>query len=415
MAKLLKIGIYLLIIILVLITGAFAYFYYSFNYFKVKDTAAIKKENLNYFQESYHESRLAFLKQVTVLKNKFPQTTVSHFYVPSKIDDSLRVDFCYIPGNDSAKLMILSSGIHGVEGYVGSAMQQFFMENYISEDFVNKTGILLIHSMNPYGFKYGRRVSENNVDLNRNCDKSPDLYKTENTGYNEIFNLINPEGKLEKNSLSNKLFFAKAIKNIAEKGMPVLRQAVLQGQYEHPTALYFGGKQLEPQIAEVGKMIDSLTQNYQSVFAIDLHTGYGERGRMHLFPNPVTPELRTKMENIFEGFQIDWGDSKDFYTITGDFVNFIGQMSHSKEFIPMVFEFGTMNSQTTMGSLKSIHTMIMENQAKQYGYSNSTDSLVMKKEFIEMYYSGSEAWKSECIEDFKSVIDKALPKYFELK
>ena len=28
--------------------------------------------------------------------------------------------------------------------------------------------VLLVHLVNPYGFKFGRRYNENNVDLNRN-------------------------------------------------------------------------------------------------------------------------------------------------------------------------------------------------------------------------------------------------------
>jgi hypothetical protein len=46
--------------------------------------------------------------------------------------------------------------------------------------------------------------------------------------------------------------------------------------------------------------------------------------------------------------------------------------------MPVLFEYGTLNSQTTMGSLKSIHTMILENQGTQHGYKSERDSLRVK-------------------------------------
>ena len=45
--------------------------------------------------------------------------------------------------------------------------------------------IVLLHASNPYGFAWGRRVNEDNVDLNRNFVDF-DAPLPENPGYNEI-------------------------------------------------------------------------------------------------------------------------------------------------------------------------------------------------------------------------------------
>ena len=292
-------------------------------------------------------------------------------------------------------------------------MQLYFMENYITDEFLAKSGILLIHSVNPYGFKYGRRVTENNVDMNRNSDTETTLYETINAGYPEVYSLINPKGKLDTESFAHKFFFVRAIYEIAQKGMSVLRQAVLQGQYQYPEGLYFGGRIFEPQIVKMKPILDTICAPYKTVFTIDLHTGYGERGKMHLFPLTVEQKTKEQMETVFEGFKIDWGDSDDFYTVTGDFVNFVGKVNAEKIFIPMTFEFGTMNSQTTLGSLKSIHTMILENQGVQNGYTSSADSLKAKAGVREMYFPKSEAWRSQSVEEFKKVLDVSLPRFLE--
>ncbi len=415
MKKLLKILLYILAALFVLVIAALGYFYYSFNYYSYEDEYAVTSSNLSYFNSSYEEARTDFREKSNELVANYPGTKLFNVKVDSKIDDDLTTDICYIPGDSSAKkLLIISSGVHGVEGYVGSAVQLFFMEHYLNPDLLKNTSVLLLHSINPYGFKYSRRVSENNVDLNRNSDINKTLYQTKNEGYPRVYDLINPKGKVDCQSWGNEFFFVEAIAEIAKASMPVLRQAVLQGQYDYPTGLYFGGNNFEPQIKELVPVLDSLCQPYETIFAIDLHTGYGARGTLHLFPNPVENPVKEKMGTIFDGFQIDWGDSEDFYVITGDFVSYIGKINKGKEFIPMVFEYGTMDSQTTMGSLKSIHIMILENQGHQFGFESEEDKEKVTKDVVEMYYPASDGWKSHVIEETKEVFDKSLIRFTKL-
>jgi hypothetical protein len=94
--------------------------------------------------------------------------------------------------------VIHSSGVHGVEGYLGSAVQVRFLHELLlrsgTDDAVddrrspsasspyssstcftrgNVRKVLLIHSVNPYGMRHHRRTNENNVDLNRNVLGGP--------------------------------------------------------------------------------------------------------------------------------------------------------------------------------------------------------------------------------------------------
>lgn len=364
-----------------------------------------------FFPESYTEARHNFIKRANSLINKYDDAKLFTIKVPSKIDNDLTVNVLYIPAKKTEKLLVMSSGVHGVEGFTGSAIQQMFMENFISEDLISNTGILLIHSVNPYGFKYLRRVSENNVDLNRNCSTNDSLYNIINKGYPEVSDFINPTVKLDLSQCMHSCFFFRAMKMIAKASIPVLRQAILQGQYEYPKSLYFGGNTFEPQIKLLTPLIDSICSPYSSIMTIDLHTGYGERGILHLFPNPVPEKTKIFAESIFEGYKIDWGDGDDFYTVTGDFSNYVGSINKTKKHIPMTFEYGTMNSQTTLGSIKSLHIMIMENQLFQYGYKNKRDSLKASKKFIEMYYPSSEKWRMGIMEQTVEIFESAIPKF----
>jgi hypothetical protein len=418
MKKILRIALKSILILIVLIVfGVFGYAYFSFNMYSPDDPVVeVDKEKLTYFHDSYNTCRAAFIARANRLSSEFDSVEIFSSSVPCKTDKDLTIDFCYIPAKGpKSNLLVLTSGNHGVEGYVGSAVQQMFMNEIIKPEMLKTTGFLIIHGLNPYGFKYTRRVTENNVDFNRNCDTDKALFSSENTGYTDMYDMINPKGEVNTGSVKNRFFMLVAINKLMHESMQTLRQAVLQGQYKHPEGLYFGGKDYEPQLESIGKVILEKSATYSKVFNIDLHTGYGERGTLHLFPNPVKdPKIKSALENVFEGYNIDWGDSKNFYTINGAFSDYIGDLIPGKFYMPMVFEYGSLNSQTTIGSVKSLHNMILENQGTQFGYKTTKDSLKVKKTFMEMYNPSSEKWRSKVMNDSKTILEKALEKYVSL-
>ena len=71
---------------------------------------------------------------------------------------------------DADKLLIVSSGCHGVEGFCGSGVQVFALHDQEWRDKAHAAGVatLYIHALNPYGFSHIRRFTHENVDLNRN-------------------------------------------------------------------------------------------------------------------------------------------------------------------------------------------------------------------------------------------------------
>jgi hypothetical protein len=227
--------------------------------------------------------------------------------------------------------------------------------------------------------------------------------------------MLNPGGKVNSGSVRNRFFMLVAINKLLQESMASLRQAILQGQYQHQIGLYFGGTDFEPQLKLLAEVFQKKAKNYETVFNIDLHTGYGERGTLHLFPNPIDDEkVKSTLVNLLEGHTIDWGDSDDFYTINGSFTDFIGKLLPDKFYLPMVFEYGTLNSSATVGSIKSLHNMILENQGAQFGYKSEKDSIKVKKEFMEMYNPSSEKWRTKAMNDSKEMLEQVLKNYKEL-
>lgn len=406
-----------ILVSIIFIAGILGYTYVSLNYYSPEDPEVeIDQTKLQYFQNSYMESRGAFRFQANKLHAKIDSVQLFSRNIPSKIDNDLTVDFCYVPARkDAKKLLILTSGTHGVEGFVGSAVQQMFMNEVLDVEMIDNVGILFVHAINPFGFKFSRRLTENNIDLNRNCDIDDSIFSFENSGYNDLSGMLNPTGKVNVGSLKNRFFMLVLINKMLQKSSAVLRQAILQGQYEHKKGIYFGGFNFEPQLAIVSEVFKSIAVDYETVFNIDLHTGYGERGTSHLFPNPIEDKkVKSTLENIFEGHEINWGDSDEFYIINGSFTDYIGKLLSDKFYLPMLLEYGTMNSQSTVGSVKSLHITVLENQGTQFGYKSAKDSIEIKNNYSQMFNPSSKRWRTKIMLDSKDILRQAMKKYADL-
>ncbi|MBL8022021.1 MAG: DUF2817 domain-containing protein [Leptospirales bacterium] len=371
-------------------------------------------EKLGYFKETYESNREAFRQLCARMKDQ--RAEASTLNVPSRSDKDLTIDLCYFPpATPGGKLVIITSGIHGIEAFASSAIQRFFMDRLLGKLNRADLGILLVHGVNPFGFRHERRVTENNVDLNRNFDETPALFQTKNEGYSKINSLLNPTEQANPGNLSNRFFPLRAIYNIVMHSMAALRQAALQGQYEYPKGIYFGGSDFEPQKEILSPRFLQVASSYRAIMLIDIHTGYGARGKLHFFPNAIKDAAtRKRIETVYAGYQVDYGDTKDFYTTTGDFSEYLGKLLKGKEYIPMVFEFGTLDSQTTSGSIKSIHNMILENQGYHYGFDSDESKAEVRRRFREHFYPSSSVWRTQVLTTSEEVFPLILERFSSL-
>ncbi|MFP3338959.1 DUF2817 domain-containing protein, partial [Micrococcus sp. SIMBA_131] len=95
------------------------------------------------------------------------------------------------------QVLFFTTGEHGIEGYAGAAVIQLFVENYLDQIDASKTGICLIHAINPWGMRHFRRVTENNVDLNRNYFYDENSIRRDvNKNYAKESDLFLPNGKI---------------------------------------------------------------------------------------------------------------------------------------------------------------------------------------------------------------------------
>jgi hypothetical protein len=89
-------------------------------------------------------------------------------------------------------------------------------------------------------------------------------------------------------------------------------------------------------------------------------------------------------------------------------------MPPETQYIPMLIEYGTMDSQTTKGSIKSIQLSILENQSHHYGCISPDDCKEIQRIYREMFYPSSPAWRTKIIQDTDVMMEKAVSRFMKL-
>jgi len=82
------------------------------------------------FPETYEESRERFRSDLSAVQTMWSQAKLFHHTLPG--DEDLTIDWIYADAVEAnEKVVMLTTGEHGVECYVSSAMLQRFVENYM--------------------------------------------------------------------------------------------------------------------------------------------------------------------------------------------------------------------------------------------------------------------------------------------
>ena len=151
--------------------------------------------------------------------------------------EPLAMDVALLGVREAPWLLVLTSGTHGIEGYCGSGCQIGLLRDPVFLDAVHlaRIAVLFVHAVNPHGFSHGRRVNEDNVDLNRNFrDFGKPL--PPNPDYAEVHPLLLPETWPPPPDNERRI-----AEYIAAHGERAFQAAVTSGQYAFPDGLFYGG------------------------------------------------------------------------------------------------------------------------------------------------------------------------------
>lgn len=369
------------------------------------------------FFNEYEEVRTHFLDTVANL-NAAGITTESESYAIDE-KEGLYIDTVYVPAKEKKNLIVLTTGVHGIEGYIGSVMLDVFWKEVYPTLNQENTGILVIANINPYGMKYHRRFNENNVDLNRNFIldwESFDL--STNKDYPQVYDFLGPD-KAMGNLFWHELgFYGSMIKQLISAGVDTVSNAVTGGQYEYAKGIYYGGVEDQKSTVYVKNIFEqTLTGTYENIVHIDLHSGYGPRYNMVIFNSIYEDLTEEESQKAFGYDHIIAYDSESFYPTTGDTTDFYyrlwEKLGKQNSLFSTCFEFGTIGD-AFWDTVKSMKYTVEENQNHWYPSDNEITNATIHERYHEMYYPTEKEWREKTIEDFKAackgVLDAKLVK-----
>ncbi|GAU77445.1 M14 family metallopeptidase [Fusibacter sp. 3D3] len=319
----------------------------------------------------------------------------------------LTTETVYICDSDQPdKLLIITAGMHGVEGFVGSEMINRVITKHYKTINASKTALLVVNFINPWGMKYFRRVNQENIDLNRNFLQDHNVV---NPYLNQVDPLINASWHGKWRGLSLIKYYFTLFKCIIDNGILNTNQAIFSGQYECPHQIYFGG--LKPTL-EHQNVLNMITQfskdSVKQVIHFDLHTGYGPRSELSLINssydalNPFLWKRNLKLDRV------------EIRDVKGDMIDYLyllGKQSNKDVFHTCV-EFGTLGH-SIYHKFESLRVTILENSIWHQKIKPQKIKEKILKKFIGIYCPNEENWWLKAESDFDHLMVNTIS-YFNL-
>jgi len=302
--------------------------------------------------------------------------------------EALSLDSAYLGNPAPRRLVVITSGVHGVEGYAGSALQQLWLAEFAGP-LPADTGVLLVHALNPYGFAHGRRVNEHNVDLNRNALAA--FPGPANPAYRSLDPWLNPPSQQPRPDD----FVWRALPLLLRHGRAALAQAIAAGQYEFPQGLFYGGREREPSLAIfAGLLAAPRFAGVQRAWHLDLHTGLGRYGRYQLLIEepPATREFETLTRGFgAESVKSDHAAHATHYSAHGILPALTRQAFPDSHTLAATVEFGTLGPATLLRLLRA------ENRVHHYGAHRSGDAARIRATLRDALAPRDPAWRAAVI------------------
>ncbi|MBI1779753.1 MAG: DUF2817 domain-containing protein [Proteobacteria bacterium] len=349
----------------------------------------------SFFAESYAEARQKFLDAV----GRSGAVLIDSHRNPTLGPDggALFTDVARIGPANAKKLLVLNSATHGIEGYCGSGCQVgWLLKGHYHRDAQPDTAVILVHAINPHGFAWGRRVTEENVDLNRNFLDHGKPHP-QNADYEVLAEHINPIAWTPES-------LAKADAAIARHyGLPnadFLPSAVHGGQYVNAKGTFYGGDAPTWANRIFRAILAGHCSGAAAIGLIDYHTGLGPlghgdlrfRGRRHL----------DLARSWYDEVSTVPGAGATWHVPSGLLALALDESLAQRTTVPMVIEYGTYDVNSVLKAIRA------DNWLHCHGDLASPQGREIKAFMREMFYPSVPEWKIMVFSRSNDVIRQAL-------
>lgn len=290
---------------------------------------------------------------------------------------------------DARGLLLISSACHGVEGFCGSGVQIDLLADADWRAQVRRSGVavLYVHGLNPYGFSWWRRTTQENVDLNRNFhDFSQPL--PHNAAYDEIAHLLVPAQWPPTPEVQ-----AAVARYIEQRGIAAWQSAVSGGQYEHPEGLFYGGRNPTWSHQTLRQVLRDHAQRCSQLGWIDLHTGLGPNGvgeRIFACRDDAAALARTRawwgeaVTSIYDG-------SSTSPLLSGLMWNAAYEECPQAAYTSIALEYGTLPPAQMLDALRG------DQWAENHPEAAPELLASIKRQTRDAFYTDTDAWKLQVL------------------
>jgi len=318
--------------------------------------------------------------------------------------EQLAMDVALDGDADAQHILIVTSACHGIEGHCGSGVQVFALNDTEWRDKARAAGVavLYVHALNPHGFSYGRRVTHENVDINRNFldfSQPPPV----NAHYAALHELLLPADWPP--SPDNEAALGAWIGN---NGAAAYQAAVTSGQYQFADGLFFGGNAPTWSNRTFRGVLRTYAAKAKHIAWIDLHTGLGPSGigeRIFACKDDAAAYARasswwggdgaTPITSIYDG-------SSNSAFLTGLMWNAVYQECPSSELTAIAMEYGTMPLQDVLNALRGDHWL--------HQHPDAAPELAgaIHARMKDAFYTDTDAWKGQIISQARQAMFQAV-------
>jgi Protein of unknown function (DUF2817) len=315
-------------------------------------------------------------------------------------EEPLSTDAAWFGPRDARRVVYAQSGTHGIEGFCGSGIQVGWLNHRLQQEMPADTALLLAHAINPYGFAWQRRVTEDNVDLNRNFIDHNGTYPV-NPGYEELHDAICPvewTASIRATSDATLASFART------HGAMALQAAISSGQYSHADGVFYGGRSATWSHRTLIKLLRDHAGHARKVAFIDLHTGLGPSGVGEIMNNHAIGEAAFDRVTQWYGPEATSTEagSSSSAPVSGDTTLGVLRALPKAEVTAITLEYGTLPLGDILDAVRA------DNWLHAHGDLGSRQGREIKAQIRAAFYPDSESWKRSVFERSVDVLRRAL-------
>jgi hypothetical protein len=297
----------------------------------------------------------------------------------------LATDVAWIGPADAQGVLVLVSGTHGVEGHCGSGAQIDWLRRGEAARLGPKLAVAVVHAINPYGFAWSRRVTHENVDLNRNfIDFTRPL--PQNPAYDGLAEAVKPPTWTEEaRNASRAVLLAYA----REHGFPALVQAMSGGQYSHPDGIFYGGSGETWSRRTLTSIFRERLSAAAHIGIIDYHTGLGPEGYAEQIVSAMPDSDEYRRAALWHGLAVasQSGGESVSAKLAGDWLDAApGLLAHARV-TGIALEYGTVESNQVLEALRA------DNWLHAHGDPLSAQGQAIKAEVRRAFYVDNDVWR----------------------